>query len=386
MKKRILVPITVAALLLTGCQFTKDFEVNLDDNYGVTVDENGNFIGEVLKVQLSDFDINPALELLFGMPAEEIEPYRESEYSADYEVGDQEFGYSYYSQEAACHFTYNDHIDGAADCYTCMVLDKYCEQYLSQSMRAFYPEENLDTCTKEEAIAFCQPYAEAFGYGEAEVSVYAMTLECLNEINESNNNLFSAPGPGFERITFEVRDEWASAISAGEKTLEEFMEMARDGHLAPGRGFEWEKKYEAMLLYYRPYLNGRIVDSYRQVMRIIYVPYYNRVVQLTSLLPYKMQEVASEEILVSPDEAVNTVLANIGASSPEDIIIDNISLVYSLRFSNLQLAKESQDNFYTVNPCWRIDYTREEYEDEYGMDKYTLVIDAIDGIVNYYNY
>lgn len=385
MKKRILVPITVAALLLTGCQFTKDFEVNLDDKYGVTVDENGNFIGEMLKVQLSDFDVDAALELLFGMPAEEIEPYRESEYSADYEVGDRTFKCSYYVNEEAYGFVYGDFIDGAATCYTAMIPEsEYFTEYLSQSMRAFFPEENLDTCTKEEVLALCQPYAEAFGYGEAEVSVYAMTLDCLNQFNEFYNNLMSAPGPGFERITYEVQDEWSAAILAGEKTYEEYAAMIKNGHDALSRGFEWEKKYEAMLLYYRPYWNGKIVDSRRQIMKIIYVPYYNRVIYLNGYLPYEVQESAGEQILISPDEAVNIVLANVGASSQEDIIIDQISLVYSLRFLNLELAKEG--NFYTVNPCWRIDYTHEEYGDRFGNDNYTMVIDAIDGIVNSYLY
>lgn len=49
MKKRIVCSISVLALLLTACQFTRDFEVNLDDNYGVAVNENGNFIGGSIK-------------------------------------------------------------------------------------------------------------------------------------------------------------------------------------------------------------------------------------------------------------------------------------------------------------------------------------------------
>lgn len=139
-------------------------------------------------------------------------------------------------------------------------------------------------------------------------------------------------------------------------------------------------------MYYRPYINGKIVDSIKQSMQIIYVPYYERIVYAEAWIPYELKEVESTVSILTPEDAVSKVMDAIGVKSQDDLKIDSISLVYSVCAVRTARAAEDDSTAWTLNPCWRIDYTRVGDPDLLGIEQDTKVIDAVDGIVAQYIY
>lgn len=376
------------ACCLSSCKLMRENEVSLQGDYGEAAgqetDENGDLLGEIVRVIPTSLDIEPVVQTFLNTDFNEVEPYSYNEtengISGKYELGTARLIYSASSGENS--IIYYDDIDGAGECYQYMILQQYyINEYVSAGLRSYFFEENLDTCSKEEVIEICKPYADVCGYGEADVNVYAMTYECLEEFNNYLGGIMSAPGEGYERLSDEEFSAYMEKVEAGEMSMEEFNEISQ---LANARGLPWEKKYEALLLCYRPYINGKIVDSYKQCMILVYVPYYERIVYAEAYIPYELEEIANTVPILSQEEAVSKVMNVIGIKSQDDLKIDSISLVYSVYASRTAWAAEDDSTAWTLNPCWRIDYTRVDKPDALGVEQDTKVIDAVDGIVAQY--
>lgn len=334
MKRKQLLPIILASsMLLCSCKVMIETEVRLpaqtnEDEIRTDTDvlEGENQLtGEVIQIEQVSLDLEDMVKTYLDLSLSEAEAY-ELDFA---EV----VGSSYYekgTQTLIClnnNFSYWDDIDGASGCYDVLMCTTYATEYLKKEMREIFPLEEIETCSKEEAIAFCQPYAEVCGYGNADISVYAMDLDAIARLNDFHEGNLEAPEEGFVQMTRKEYWEGQKKVEDGEMTQEELM----DQWFASPSG-EWEKKYEAMMLIYRPYINGSIMDSYVQMLTLLYVPYYNRIICAKGYAPYSEIGISSEEPIISQEKAVNKLLTTIGASSQEDIIIDDISLVYSLRY------------------------------------------------------
>lgn len=373
-KKKILLIVFFTTTLLCSCKFMKEVDVTLSnltetDIESFSEETKDELTGEIISIQQVNVDVGTMTETFLGLSLEEAEPYI---VLSPYDDPNKEITNPLYeigTKSLICTenmFVFYDYIDNAGDCYESMILSNiYLNPCLTEGMRSIFPLEDIDTCSREEAIAFCQPYAEACGYLDADISVYAMTLESLENISEKFYNGHTAPQDGLHIM---MRREYWEKVEAGEMTEEEMSELRYPTSFAP-----WEKKHEAMLLVYRPYINGLIMDSQdSQILIIVYAPYYNGIVFAEGYVPNEELEVSSVETLISKEKAVSKLITSIGANSQEDIMVSNISLVYSARSSRANLAL----------PCWRIDYTYPEHYDNMGINQYTILIDAVDGQVS----
>ena len=169
---------------------------------------------QTIQVVEKEFDKDQFVKTFLGVSSvAEAEQYKPKHSLGDYYYEKDETVVVYTRASEYGMVAYWDEHDGAADCYEAIVnTNNYLSSGLGSSLRRQCPEEELDTCTKEQAIEACSKYAQACGYGEeADVSVYAFTLDIINEINKEWGNSISAPGEGFEVVTRgqieELRDE-----------------------------------------------------------------------------------------------------------------------------------------------------------------------------------
>lgn len=141
---------------------------------------------------------------------------------------------------------YQDFYENAGDQYELIYSHEHMNNVVDCGMRARFPEEDLDSCSREEVLRECKKYAEVLGYGEAEASVYAMTLDTLQKTSREMPGL-GAPIPGFDTA--------------------KRSELGEDDFNRP-----WKKEHEALLVIYRPYVNGIILDSASQTWRLFMSP------------------------------------------------------------------------------------------------------------------
>lgn len=223
-------------------------------------------------------------------------------------------------------------------------------------LRKDYPKEEIAACSKEEAIEKCKTLAEATGFGNGIVNVYAMTVDELNRNYESYN------GGGAGR---------PSAKYLPDKNMEEYCENQE----------EWTKEYEAMYLVYQPVINGVEIDSMSGLgLEIIYSPKYNRIVYATWDMPYKDGAVLKKENIVPQDTAKQTVITSLGISA-NNIVFDNIKLVNTLTVKDTMLSDE-----HALVPVWRVDYhvvNRMEYTDNAAYK--TTLVNALTGKICQYS-
>lgn len=368
-KKITIVFLSCCIVFLPGCELKKKLDVTLEETASGT---QAPAVGEVVYVESGNLDREKVVQTFLGVSAEEAEKYIHPKYNSEtnklYETNSIMLSY------AQDMLLYTDDNEGAASCYkmACYPNGAWAQNSLGSSIRKAYPEESLEGWTKEEVLAVCRPYAEACGYENADVQVYAMTLEVLQKSAEEKGNI-SAPGPGFEVVTY---GEIADANEAGD--TEKAEALREQMYSATGRGISWQKKDEAFLVVYRPYLNGLVTDSFLQRMTIIYVPQYQKIVYAEAYMPFSILDTGDETELISREAAVSETMLSLGAESEEDITINNIELVYSVRRE--ELAEKGM-----VSPCWRIDYDlKRGSEEAMYMDGGTTLINAIDGHISTY--
>ena len=108
------------------------------------------------------------------------------------------------------------------------------QEFSPNQLRAQYPEEQIDGCSRDEAIEKCRGAADALGYGNAHVEAYAMTVDALNYMHKN------------------VMDE----VGSGRPSEDYYKTDPETGQEVVGDQKEWTKEYEAMMLTYYPLPDG----------------------------------------------------------------------------------------------------------------------------------
>jgi hypothetical protein len=218
-------------------------------------------------------------------------------------------------------------------------------------LRADYPQEEISTCTKEEAVEKCKNAAKAAGYENSTVNVYAMTVDTLNR------NYLACDGASMGRPTkYNVVDN-----------PEEFFEDQE----------EWTEEYEAMYLVYQPIANNVEIDAEANTydLQIIYSPKYKRIVYASWKIPFADGTVAKKEKLISEDTAKQTVITSMGVQDEKNIVFDDIQRVNTITNADTMSSEE-----HLLVPVWRVDYHLLNYAEYSGNDAYkTALVNAVTG-------
>lgn len=259
---------------------------------------------------------------------------------------------------------------------------RFLTNEISQVFLDIYPEEDLENCSREEAIAACAPLAKAMGYENAQVNAYAMKKEILNNFAklsraEKYGLNFSAPDPEYDYKYIEEQEEKARQ-NGDYKAITGYMEHM----FGNDEKIEWTERTEAYILVYRSVWNDLVMDTSNDYMLLcVYVPAYGKIVYVdgTQSLVHTNLE---EKELMSAEDAVAEVLRVQKIASEKDIIVRNISLVYSPRAKQILPNLEQR----IIDPCWRIDYQLSDdllkRNPKFETDDGTLMINAIDGKEN----
>ncbi|MBQ8640532.1 MAG: hypothetical protein IJ468_15455 [Lachnospiraceae bacterium] len=346
-------------ILASGCQIKRELEVSESDwNSTETI------YGDVIKLENKAVDIDAATKAFYGLTKEEAEVYRLTELGAAYL-------YEKDKLELRCagsYLEFQDNQDGAGTCYQ-LIYDGHFSNGMGLSYRLneIWSDEVLDSGTKEDAIAACEPYVQACGYEDADLTIYTLTEEKLQQIGVKRK--VSAPDPTADIITYRDIDE---ARKSGDTEKEEALsEQMRSFTLGD---VEWSKKDEAYWLAYRPKINGVVIDDVNIRLDIIYVPQEERVVFAKLSDSLQESEFIESKPLISKKQAIESVLLNLGAESEEKIVVKDVSLVYCCDYGT------EEDFRRTAWPCWRVDYELNlatQTEQEY--DSGTMIINAVNG-------
>lgn len=279
-----------------------------------------------------------------------------------------------------------DNNGNAGRCYEEAFPFYFVSNEISQRLMELYPEEDLESCSREEAIAFCAPLAKACGYGDAQVNVYAMTKEVLNDFPERAKafDMGKELDPPYSNSEPTITmAEIRKAEEAGDEKLANELRAKREEELAR-KTEEWTDETEAYLVVYRSVLNGRLFDTTEFAMMCVYVPAYQKVVWVEGQRSSKVVETLEEVELISEEEALAEALRVIKVDSVEKITLKGISMVYSPRYEQAGTHLKRR----IVDPCWRIDYQLSDELKENATVAYhndgTVLINAVDGRENKY--
>ena len=361
--KRFLLFLAGCVLCTAGCRLKKD--VNLEYDQNSAQDE------ELFRVELSvpELEYESIGLTLLGLSAEVLEDYHLSDDIA----ADGVDMYEYETQLLIIMheqglIEYEDEKNLAGSIYRSAVKVDFWEYtYLQERLRREHPEE-LESCSKEEALSFCDPIAKACGYSDSVVQTYAFSKDQLAGAG------VGAPYSDYEYVSLneiydlraQGREEEAGSASA-----------KRNGNLYHGN--VWEKEHEAILVVYRNRINDKVLDMGMDSLFLVYVPSYKKVMYAAGGYPSLVKEQTGEKASLTEKEAVEEFLVYLNDDSEDDIEILNVEMVYSYRRSSG--GKGLEQRF--ADPCWRIDYRLGE---TFGSlrraeDPGTVIIDAIDGHV-----
>lgn len=347
----------IAVVTCSGCQMKKTGEVSLEDGQAV----------DVIKVeQRIKPDFKAAAEMLLDMDWEECEKKGgtlATEKAAsvndngivdctverlDYIDSENELAIVTALDDPYCtaHIVdYRYKKDHAGFAYENTFFGSQEEPSILNRLRAKYPLEEIDTCTKEEAIKKCEGLAKALGYENSTVNVYAMTEEALNM------NYDDTDGAGYGRPS------------------EEYLEDDDQER--------WTKEDEAMYLLYQPTMAQVEVTgpSLLHDLYVVYSPRYERIVRVSGVIPFQEGAVVGRESIVSEETAKKGVMLEKGITKEEDIVMDDIKFTYVI-VPRETFSKES----HTLVPAWRVDYHLLNSAQYAGVKAYmTTFIDATTG-------
>lgn len=338
---------------LIGCQMKKEIDVNQD-----IIDNDKETIKEMVKVERNPGDLDKIVKKFVGISLEKaIEKgasYKEKDDSFQYENGTDFLSYAGVSQESLGPIIcYENQYEMAGEQYGLavhVINHSHRETIFDWGLRKVLPEEDLDSCSKEEALIYCNSYAELLGYDSdnSEVEVYALTLDKLQD----NSYLQTyAPLAGINNKEIVSSDELS--------------EMQTE--------YPWSKEYEAMYLIYKPYINGYLLDSAYCALEMIYVPKYETIVYAFGQMPWVVKETFPSEPIISKEEAIEKTMLLHHITDENNIVVDKVELVYSQDI--VSLREES-----TLDLCWRVDYKMEHLLQYSGTDAYkSTLIHALTG-------
>lgn len=341
-------------VFLSGCQMKKQA------NVGSEVSGDGeNQSGEILKVENSKGDLEKLVQNFIGITLDEAvqngAEYEEEngEESLTYEKGTTFFSYTGKSMEGLGPMvTYKDQYEMAAEQYETAISDlrhPHLNSIIEWGLREALPEENLDNCTKEEALERCNPYAELLGYDSenSEAEVYALTLDKLE------NTELSTYGP------------LKGKNNTNTLTADQLRDIEKD--------YPWSKEYEAMYVVYKPYINGILLDSNYCQIEMVYVPKYERVVYVMAEIPWIVTKKSAVGSLISKEDAVAQAMLVNHITNEKNFKADSVTLVYSQNIVHLQEDSE-------LDLCWRVNFKIENSAQYSGAEAYkTTLINAVTG-------
>ena len=252
-KKKILTMVVVYSLLgtLGGCRFERNVDISIptelektqsemnqnDEDMSQVQNESARTSAETLSVVYKNIDLNLFAQVFMETSTiEEAEKYKPKHSLGEYyyEIGGKTIVYTGITSGI---ISYDDATDGAGDCYDAIINSLgYLTNGMGNSFRQLCPDENLDTCTKEQAIEACSKYAQACGYGsDCDITVYAFTLDAIEKVNKVFYDSISAPGEGFDIVTKgqveELRDEGKDE-EAAKKLIDEALAIEKAGAFA----------------------------------------------------------------------------------------------------------------------------------------------------------
>ncbi len=365
-QKFLVIFVSMALLTLAGCRFKREISVLLPTESEEQIqagsntsekEDDRNYLESIKLKRKDNTDLNQFAQLLLGVPTiEEAEQYKPKHYLGDYYYEKEGIVANYVKEFV---ISYRDENDGMASTYS-RLMNPIGDGSL---LRETYPEESLDSCTKEQAVKSCEKYARLCGYEDAEISSYAITLDAIQNIEKKLQYTISAPGEGYEVIT---RGQVEQLRDEGKEAEADALYDKMDSGFK--RNLPWKKEYEAMLLVYKLKLNEVLMDSGQ--LEIVYLPYQNKVAILSADLPYEPEEISEKHELVSKEKAMSQAIQTLGTN----ITIDTISLVYVIEYN-------ADGENYAV-PAWRVDYIQNNTDESVIAGRTgTIYIDAVSGFV-----
>ena len=406
--KKFLLIAVAGCLLVSGCRLRKKIEVVIpetekqqltDDSYTEQMSDGSNtepenfsaaetdqvvFDEDTQKeenlrqiiLEAGEADIDTVTQAFLGKSAEEAENFRPENIAAEetwfYEVENKEL---VISGGYAPSISFCDDTDWAGSCYS-SVIDPFgkMSEYPTYGLRRFYPEEELENCSREEVLEKCEIYAKACGYTDCVVSTYAITLNALDKFEELIGFQSSAPSAGEELIR---RSEKKRLEQEGK--TEEAEEYWSRKFAASMQNVPWTKEDEAIFVIYQKSMDGCVLESILDSLILLYAPRYGRIMYARGSICPRQIGYTETEAFVSEQEALEEALLSIGAES-----LDDIELLDSRRVYSYRMKVRGASNTWVVDPCWRFDYSLKE-ADEISLflgDRGSVLIDAVDGQVS----
>lgn len=356
--RRIIVSVSCLCLMLVclgGCQMKKQVDVSTE----VSSDSEST-TEEMVTVENAKGDLNKIVEKFVGTTLDKAVKKGakyETVYGGEsfqYEKGTVSFSYTGKSREGLGPvIMYKNQYEMAGEQYdeaVGVISHSHDETIIDWGLREILPDENLDDCKKEEALECCNSYAGVLGYDSenSEAEVYALTLDRL-----------------LDDTYFQT---YAPLAGINNKKI-----LSSDKKRRLEADYPWTKEYEAMYVVYRPYINGRLMDSKFCYLEMVYVPKYKTVMYAYGQMPWVVKETSPSDSLISKEDAIaETMLIN-HITDEKDITVDKVLLVYSQDI--LQLREKNE-----LDLCWRVDFKIENNARYSGTDAYkSILINAVTG-------
>ena len=363
--------LTAGSLLLTsGCQLKREMNTdNGEDEKSMSASVPAEY--SRIELNTTDFDDRSLVTAFFQMPYSEAQKYKYPEKWETTGTDIYEYSSGFLSIVSALGtILYEDEREGAASCYSSAIsLAEMKSYYLTNSLRKKYPAEELDSCSSQEALSFCEPIAAACGFSDYVADTYAITAETLRGPG------YNAPNPAYEyipmRSILELRDQGRD---------EEERELSDNRNSIPlSSGLDWEKKHEAILVVYRNKIDGLVLDVGEEALFLLYVPYYGKVICADGGAPSTKKSDTDIRAKISAEEALQEALVYLNADNAEDVAVLCEELVWSYRRTGGGKGLEKR----FADPCWRIEY---ELGGSFSQmrrlsDPGIVYIDAVDGYV-----
>jgi len=365
-------------LLGTSCQIVRENEQmeGLSEEFSGLIHPGEGGLVRCVR----DIDINEVTELFLNLSEDEVWEYQDAIMSVmtsediplfKTDKYDLQISEGQYTTSVSFGISYEQ----AQISYSALVLSELFGCFTEDSRRERFPEEELENCTKEEALAFCRPYADLLGYDESLAEVYAVTLDIIKDIEENLQErgiYVSAPVPGYieKRLT---KEEVRQAKETGGNTAV-YALMSQNGET---QRIPWEKKDECFVVMYRQMCDGILIDDASFDMAIVYAPQYEYPVILQGgFAVEKIEDMELKAVLTSED-AVGKVLTYKGVESLEEMHIEDVEPVYR----TVHIQEESYEDVVCLAPYWGVTYHMENERKTLTADAEVIYIDAVYGEV-----
>lgn len=357
--RSLIIPVCCLCLLfllfLSSCQMKREVETNSEE-----AGNSEDIQYETVKVDFSKADLDKIITKFTGDNLEQAlkngaEPINHNGFDAvTYEHGTQYFSYTERTfNDLGPVVMYKDQYEMAGKQYEEVISDitygLKSTNIFGIAIRKKFPDESLDSCTKEEALNYCNQYAELLGYGpgNSTADVYAITIDKLKD------TMMPCYGP------FKGIDN--KKILSDDK-MAEIQEK-----------YPWTKEYEAMYIIYKPCLNGMLLDSIFCSMEMVYVPAYGKIVYAVGYIPWTVTGTEPlEDEIISKEEAVEEAKLLTNTADKDNIKIEDVAMVYS---QNMTCLVDNE-----LDLCWRVYYKIENSAEYTGAKAYkSVLINAVTG-------